>query len=230
MLEKLETIAANNVPDAVFPTDNKWGIPTLKEEYQADYIDLPFTQWGSIGRSRRMPGTYSFYVDDYRFSALWKNPRKVVDSGCVTAIEPNLTLTLQKPLAYVVASIFCKRWIARYWQEEGIRIVVDMNVPPEFQKWNLLGVPKGWRAYASHGYNDRIKALKEEHGYACNHAGTKDILWVVYGGGKKIKEFCEQKKWIHIPEQFDMQNGRYSDSLESDIFTNSRSREVRENE
>lgn len=224
MLEKLEQIAFSDVPDAAFPTDNIWGIPVLRESYQADFVDLPFTQWGAIGRNRRMPGTYSFYVDDYRFSALWKNPRKVVDTGCISAIEPNITLTLQKPLAYVIAAIYCKRWIARFWQENGIRMFVDMNVPPEYQKWNLMGVPAGWRAYSTHGYNGRIKAMKEEYQYACQHAGTKDILWVVYGGGKEVKAFCEKKKWIHIPEQFDQVNGKYSGEFEGTNFTFNRER------
>lgn len=224
MLEKLEQICQSGVPNAKFPTNNKWGIPTLKENYQADYIDMPFIQWGSIARNRRMPGTYSFYTDDYRFNALWKNPEKVVDSGCVTAIEPNITLSLTSPKAYVIAAMYCKRWIARYWQEEGIRILVDMNVPPEFSDLNLLGVPHGWRAYASHGYAGRIEALKEEYKIACNHAGTRDILWVVYGGGKAVRELCESKQWVHIPEQFDVEKGRYSDALEKDVFISGRER------
>jgi len=210
--------------EAEFPTNNSWGIPLLKEENQADSVDLPFTQWGSIGRDRTMLGTYSFYVDDYRFSALWRNPQKVVDSGCITAIEPNKTLTEENPLAYVIGAIFDKRWVARYWQENGIRIFVDMNVPSKFQKWNLMGVPSGWRAYSTHGHSGRIKELKEEYQFACNHAGTKDILWVVYGGGKEVRDFCEKKKWIHIPEQFDQLKGKFSDDFRKRIFVINRER------
>lgn len=224
MIEKLESICSGGIPSVTFPSEEKWGIPLLKSEYEADFIDLPFTQWGTRARSKAMLGTYSFYVDDYRFNALWKHPEQVVNSGCISAIEPNISISSKSPKAYALAAIFCKRWVARYWQSEGIRIFVDMNVPEEFSSMNLLGVPPGWRAYSTHGYVNRIEALKSEHKTACNHAGTKDILWIVYGGGKEVRNFCLKKGWTHIPEQFDMEKGKFTDVFSDNIFVKGRER------
>lgn len=36
----------NEVPDALFPTDNEWDIPTLFLPLQADFVDLPVRGWG----------------------------------------------------------------------------------------------------------------------------------------------------------------------------------------
>lgn len=210
MLNLIEQIVPQGVPNCWFATDNEWGIPVLDSRLQADFLDTPVNLWGTTGRTKKMLGTYLFYVDDYRFTGLWKNPQKLINSGCVTASEPNITVTMDTPKAYVITATYCKRWIARYWQEHGIRILVDMNVPTEFEEINFLGVPRGWRSYCTHGYNDRIEALEYEFRSACKHADSPDIFWVVYGGGFPVKEYCQRRNWLYIPERADMLRGRYS--------------------
>jgi hypothetical protein len=227
MFNMINNIVPQGVPNCFFPTDNEWGIPCLDPRLQADYVDCPVNLWGTFSRSKSMRGTYLFYVDDYRFTGLWKFPDKVVHSGCVTASEPNITVTLDTPKAYVITSIYCKRWIARYWQENGIRILVDLNVPTEFNDLNFLGVPYGWRAYCTHGYSDRLESLELEYRSAIHHAGTPDILWVVYGGGRVVKIYCEKRSWIYIPEHRDRIKGRFTDDfmLLNPNFTQNRTRE-----
>ena len=66
-------------------TPEGWEIPTLDLELQATEVIAPVTTWGAIGRKRSMPGTYVFYADDFRFTAIWKDPMMVVRSGCKVA-------------------------------------------------------------------------------------------------------------------------------------------------
>lgn len=138
-----EPIARSSVPDALWPTDNDWGIPVLDLRLQADAVDLPVVVWGSQARTKEMRGTFTFYLNDSQFTALWDDPSKVVNSHCVNVVEPNFTVTPQTPRAVALWQVYRKRWLARYWQSKGIRIFVDMNAAEGMYDLNMLGVPQG---------------------------------------------------------------------------------------
>lgn len=190
------------IPDTIFPTDNAQDIPVLLPDLQADLIDFPFVAWGSIRRTSTNKGSWHFYVDDYRFSALWDKAGMIPDTKCISAVEVNYTITDQMPYPVALYRIYQKRWLARYWQSRGIRIIVDLNVARPFQELNMLGVPEGWTSYATHGYNDRLEDLDLELELAIKRAGTKNITFLVYGGGYKVKTYCMKNKYItHVDEQ-----------------------------
>jgi hypothetical protein len=194
----------NDTPDALWPSDNPMGIPSLLLSMQADALDLPLVIWGSITRPKRMRGTWGFYTDDRRFEALWKNPSVLLQTECVTAIEPNFSVYSQTPPAVANWQIYRKRWMARYWQSKGVRVFVDLNVNRAFAEDNLVGVPAGWTAFATRGYAERIDDLCFEYGLAQGVAGKRDgVLFVVYGGGKMVKNFCMDNGLIHVSEQQD---------------------------
>jgi len=201
------------VPDAIFPTDNEWGVPMLDARLQALAVELPFERWGSGagGRKRKTGGTWHFYTSDDRFEALWKDPMPVVLTGCTAAVEPNFTVSLDSPRCYALWNVYRKRWIARYWQSEGVRVFVDLNVPAEYADLTFLGVPKEWRAYITRGYSDRTEATVNEWRSACEHHGDDDILFTVYGGGKQVKALCESRGWGWLPEETDRQKGKFTD-------------------
>jgi hypothetical protein len=197
------------VPDAIFPTDNEWGVPLLDANMQATALIAPFTPWGAHGsRKRNMTGTYHFYTSDDRFQALWDDPSDVVNSLCAAVIEPNFSTSIEMPLAVGLWGVYRKRWLARFWQGLGVRVFVDLCVEAPHREINLLGVPKGWKAWATRGYTARIHELDEEHEIACAHAGTRDVLFVVYGGGKGVKEHCLSKGWLWFMEDRDRAKGK----------------------
>lgn len=186
------------VPDAVYPTNNEWGIPVLDLAMQATVIENPLGLWGSEKRTAKGVGTYFFYVDDYRFSALWKDPAPVVASGVRVAIEPNYSVYSNTPAPLALWHTYQKRWLAKYWQTCGIRIVVDLNVSTQFEALNLLGVPKQWRAYACNGGDNELTLHRYRLAEA--HAEIAPALFVVYGGGKDAKAQCLEREWVYIPE------------------------------
>lgn len=142
-----------------------------------------------------MPGTWSFYTDDYKFTALWSDPRPVIRSGCAAVIEPNFSIYDDSPLAVALWALYRKRWLARYWQEHGIDIWVDLNASLRFKAYTLLGVPKGWRWFATRGYYDRPDDLRADYELACETAGTKEIEFVVAGGSRKLRKLCDYYGW-----------------------------------
>ena len=207
-----ETAAPAGVPDTIWPSDNDYGIPLLDITKQADAFDLPIKTWGSTRRGREA-GTYHFYTDDYRFSALWDNPEQPIAAGVVNLVEPNFTITATDPPALTIWRTYQKRWLARYWQSRGARIFVDLNVSTGHDGINLLGVPKGWMAYASRGYSAQLQALDAEVSIAESHAGAVP-LFLVFGGGKLVKAWCKDNATrgvVWYPENMDLAKGKYTD-------------------
>lgn len=187
--------------EIVFDADNPAGIPTLDIAMQATEIVQPFLIWGSIARSKYMPGTYAFYEDDYKFTGLWNDPEKLVKTGCAVVVEPNFSINDMMPPVVALYHIFQKRWLSRFWQSKGLRIIVDINVAPRYAKMNFLGVPKGWKAFCSRVHKDYHAHLEYEYALCQEFAGC-DPLFVVYGGDNKFsRQLCERRGWVWIPDK-----------------------------
>ena len=204
------------VPDSLWPSDNEWGIPTLDITRQANAFDLPIETWGGKGR-RKQAGTYHFYTEDTRFNAIWQRPDQLVAAGCINVVEPNFSVYDQVPRAAALWATFRKRWLARYWQSCGIRVFVDLNVARPYDDLNMIGVPKGWQAYATRGYTSRLDMTGEELEIAKSHAQTDSVLFMVYGGGKAVKEWCGEHGAVWVAEDMDRAKGKYLDALGSEV-------------
>lgn len=190
----------SNVPNALWPSDNDWGIPTLHTRWQAQAVIVPVLKWGSYGRRRTMYGTWHFFTDDWRFEGLWSDPTPVRNTQPACAVEPNFSCHEQLPLAVGIYRIYQKRWISRYWQTQGILIFVDLFVADKFAKINLLGVPYGWTAYATRAKAADLKRLIERAEIAKKHAAGNPITLLVYAGGKGAGELCKEQGWVWIPD------------------------------
>ena len=198
-----------DVPDALWPSDNDFGIPLLDINMQALSIDQPCATWGVIERTARMNGTWLFYTEDYRYEAIWTDPSGVVNTGCVNAAEPNFSCYSNMPPAVAMWQIYRKRWIARWWQSMGVRVIVDLNVAPVHYASNRMGIPAGWRTFATRGHSNRLDECHAEYQQACEIAGDGVTpLFVVYGGGQAVKSECKVNGWLWIPEAQDRRKGR----------------------
>ena len=185
------------VPDALFPCESVFDIPQLKPELQAEFVDLPVSGWGSTSRKDRMRGTWHFYVDDEKFNRLWKHPETLLKTKAIGAVEVNFSTNDQMPFAVGIYRIFQKRWLSRYWQSYGMPLWVDLNVSSKFEEYNLIGVPRKWRPYATHAVDSRIDTLMHHADLADLHSkGSFDML--VYGGSKGVAKVCEDNGWVHI--------------------------------
>lgn len=202
-------IDRGDVPDALFPTDNEFGIPSLSLDGQAEYCHLPVVTWGSVKRNQTMPGTWHFYTDDYRFDAIWQDTSPVINSQCVAAVECNFTTSEQMPAAVAIWQIYRKRWLAKFWQSQGIKIFVDLNVSYDLAELNLLGVPRGWRSYMTRGYSEYLEQIDDEYLVAKEHCGG-DPIFCVYGGGERVKRHCFYHDYIWVPETMDVAKGKYT--------------------
>lgn len=184
--------------DELFPTDNPLDIPLLDVSLQALALDPPLLPWGARRRSKRMPGTWHFYVDDYRFDRLEQRPDLVFATEALGVIEPNFSVFAQTPLAVAIWQTYRKRWLARYWQTQGVRVWVDVNVSFEHAELNLTGVPAGWRAFATRGYETHPESVRAEHDLVA--ARFPGAYLLVYGGGKKVRAIAEKLGALHVSD------------------------------
>lgn len=197
------------VPDTLWPTDNEYGIPLLDIHRQADAYDQPIETWGAKARSKRA-GIYHFYTEDMRFRAIWYEPDKLIIAGCVAVVEPNFSVYENAPMAVAIWNTYKKRWLARYWQSKGVRVFVDLNVGRPHDATNMLGVPRGWKSYATRGYTSRLDGLADELEIATIHAGGPDgLMSLVYGGGVAVKDWCGERGLMWVPEDMDRGKGKY---------------------
>lgn len=163
---------------------------------------VSWQKWRSIAQDEPHEGAF-FYVDDDRMKTLVQDPRKLFATGCSVAVEPNISITEYTPGALAAANVWYKRSISRMWAQEGIKILIDLNVPIRYMKINLSGVPLGFTAYANRYHAGEEGHLIEAYRIAQQHAGTEDIIYIVFGtpGARKI---CAAHNWqyVEIPAQY----------------------------
>jgi hypothetical protein len=164
-------------------------------------LELPVNRIGAKARGTRIEGqTLHGYTDDYRINGLWKDPSWLINSGCRALVEPNFSTNGEMPKTVALSYVYAKRWIARWAQSYGIEIWADMAMNPEHADIALLGVPKGWKAYATYtyitGYDDEW--LFRQYEQAKAHAGDWCMFWV-YGGESHVQELCQENGWLWTP-------------------------------
>jgi hypothetical protein len=195
-------LSKGDVGDWIFPSSNSEGIPDLLPSLQPRGLELPINRWGTIARKTRMDGgTFHFYTDDYRFNALWKDPSDIINSGCRAIVEPNFSTNGDMPKVIAKSYVYAKRWIARWCQSYGIEIWVDLAMNDHYYDIALLGVPKGWKAYSTFLYTRDydFKELEDQFSLACDHAGTDEIMFLVYGGEHDTQAKCQARGWLWAP-------------------------------
>ena len=186
--------------DYVYPSNNEFDIPTLLMDNMPVHLELPFTPWGAEARYKKGINTYHFYVDDYRFEQLFKDPIKLLQSGCRAIIEPNCSIHDQTPMAHAIWQTYRKRYLCRYLQECGMQIWVDLNVSPHFEEVNALGVPEGYNAFCTRGVSGWLPTTERHWEMAKRISGLEKPNMFVYGGGQDVEEWCKERDIVYVKE------------------------------
>ena len=186
--------------DYVYPSNNEFDIPTLLTDNMPVHLELPFAPWGAEARYKKGITTYHFYVDDYRFEQLFKDPIKLLESGCRAIVEPNCSIHDQTPMAHAIWQTYRKRYLCRYLQECGLQIWVDLNVSPHFDEINALGVPEGYNAFCTRGVSGWLNTTERHLEMAKRISGLDKPNMFVYGGGDDVAEWCKAHDVVHVKE------------------------------
>ena len=186
--------------DFLYPSNNQFEIPNLLTDNQPVHLELPLNPWGVEGRYKKGISTYHFYVDDYRFEKLYKDPVALLMSGCKAVVEPNNSIHDQTPVAYAIYQIYRKRYLTRYLQECGLQVWVDLNVSHRFIEYNSMGIPEGYNAFFTRGVAGWEPTLELHLKEAQRISGRKEPNMYVYGGGKDIECWCQEHGLRYIDE------------------------------
>ena len=194
--------------DFVYPSNNEFDIPTLLTDNMPVHLELPMNPWGAEARYKKGITTYHFYVDDYRFEQLFKDPIKLLESGCRAIVEPNCSIHDQTPMAHAIWQTYRKRYLCRYLQECGMQIWVDLNVSPHFEEINALGVPEGYNAFCTRGVSGWLPTTERHWQMAKRISGLDKPNMFVYGGGDDVAEWCKAHDVVHVKEFVNRAKGK----------------------
>ena len=200
--------------DYVYPSNNEFDIPTLLMDNMPIHPELPLNPWGAEARYKKGITTYHFYVDDYRFEQLFKDPIKLLMSGCKAIVEPNCSIHDQTPMAHAIWQTYRKRYLCRYLQECGMQIWVDLNVSPHFEEINALGVPEGYNAFCTRGVKGWLNTTERHWEMAKRISGLEKPNMFVYGGGDEVEEWCRAHDLVYIKEYMNKANERKAEKAE----------------
>lgn len=131
--------------DIIFPSDNIYGIPEIKRE---DFIPDDLIMYGTEVRrsyAQTKGKTVHFFLDDYKFEPLWNKPIKtlqpIINIG--SALSPDFSLYSDYPLAVQIYNTYRNRWLARFWQENGVQVIPTVSWSDERSfDFCFLGIPK----------------------------------------------------------------------------------------
>lgn len=203
--------------NVTFSSTNWLGLPDLREDmlwdgdirrvYIKDGDEGPnqLVVWSSVAVDERVTGkVVGFYADDERFDyAIWTKSASFVEKldrlKPAALVVPDFSTAYMEPTAFNIWQTYRARFLARYWQEAGHKIVLNLHVSsPENWEWIFLGLPKRCKSAITQirttAGDDVLRQhkLKGIHEW-CRRVETETIY--IYGG--------EHREWVepHLPKQ-----------------------------
>jgi hypothetical protein len=146
-----------------FETDNKYDIPKLREDRclnnVPDNIKIDIaSKEGATGnlvlfskrnyyKGDKSQALLCFYEWDEKFDVFWRETKKIAEEilkdNWFGVITPNWSLYRSDPIAFQIFNTFRSRYIGRYLQELGIKVIPDVNFSDERSyEFCLMGIPK----------------------------------------------------------------------------------------
>ena len=131
-----------------FPGSGRWGIPCIKKQIidicNPSFIAYSATKTKDIDKNLQK-GVH-FFLDDYRFNSIYKNPQKSLAklSQYAYLITPDYSTYSQMKPWRQIESIAHSRWCGAYWQSKGLTVIpaITWSTPASFT-YCFDGIEKG---------------------------------------------------------------------------------------
>jgi len=172
-----------------------------------------------------------FYVDDYRFDKFWDtssaSTMELVKQNYMGAVMPNYSPLITDPRAVRVFQMYKSRWVGRYFQEAGIKIVPDIQCVAsdlEYLCDGLMGV-KTIAIQAHQNYNDlesrTVKATAID--YAMEQLKPDTVLF--YAPEKSLQLFpsVTRARVVRVEPRMHMKTARKKALQKTEVITNGES-------
>ena len=134
----------------------------------------------------------SFWTQDNQFERLWADPvfyaGKLYNMGARMAVEPDFSLWHDDPVIFQLYNLYRSRWLARYMQETGIKIIPQLQANPSeiVMKATMYGLPTGLPVMAVQlqTYKENVENERNQVALLAEQCRTvvKPQNLIVYGG------------------------------------------------
>jgi hypothetical protein len=204
-----------------FETDNKYDIPKLREDRILSVIPKNIkvdiaSKEGETGnlvlfskrkyyKGDKSKALLCFYEWDEKFDVFWKDTKRIAEEilqdNWFGVITPNWSLYRSDPIAFQIFNVFRSRYVGRYLQELGIKVIPDVNFSDERSyEFCLMGIPKnldyisiqGQTLYTDIDYYYFQKGIK----YVLENLNPKNVL--VYTSSEKVKNILKQFRNVNF--------------------------------
>lgn len=131
-----------------FQSVGKWDIPLVKKQaFSCDNLDLMACSDARAhdNAANKQKGIH-FFVDDYRFTGIYKNPEKSLEkySQYRFLLTPDFSLYADMDLWRQLESVAMNRWVGAYWQNHGLTVIPTVSwSTPRSYGFCFDGIEKG---------------------------------------------------------------------------------------
>ena len=153
-------------PDVQFmPGAGQFHIPELRRDMLLEDMPMPVTTWVGPTATEGHDGSYlyvystdstrtlpwdrtamCFYINDERFESWWSDPVRYVerirDAGIMAMVEHDFSPYSGHPPAVWLWNAYRTRWLARFAQEAGVKVIPNIPWSSKESEWALAGYPK----------------------------------------------------------------------------------------
>lgn len=138
-----------NLAVANYDGVGKYDIPQLEPIYTDEIGEIK--EWIGFNEvlSDKDPDgkAVHFFIDDYQFERVWKNPEKYVDYllRYEAVLTPDFSPYCDMPMATQIYNHYRKHWVGKFLQEHGVRVIPTIRASTDERslEWYLEGEPRG---------------------------------------------------------------------------------------
>lgn len=131
-----------NLNVAQFASEGRFDIPLLQpcEFAPCDFVGFNFARSTKNASEKGL----HFFVDDYQFERVWRNPDSYTDllSKFQIIMTPDFSLYTDYPLPIQIYNHYRKHWLGAFWQSLGMQVIPTIAWSDEKSfDWCFDGTP-----------------------------------------------------------------------------------------
>ena len=125
-------------------TKDFWQMPVIKDD-RVIPVDLIGFNYARTSKQKEDVGVH-FYLDDYQFERVWKNPKRYIDIlweyDCI--LGPDFSLYMDMPMPMKIWNTYRNRFLGAFYQSKGIKVIPTVSwAEPETYEFCFNGIPEG---------------------------------------------------------------------------------------
>lgn len=215
--KKIELHTLDDFPE--LPTTGMYDFPIIRPDMILTEIPDKLATWvgQDLAKQQKPPFFYNygsdstrempfqktilgFYVDDYRFERFYidaaNSMNELLKKKYIGAVMPNFSTYFHWAKAIRLFSIYKSRWVGRYMQEAGMRIIPDLTAAPDDLECILDGLDgiKHIAMQAHQNYDDKAVRMQKKAVIDYTMEQIKPDTVLLYAPEDRLKMFPSLSK------------------------------------